>query len=427
MTPVSPTSKLERATDASQRPAESPVLRPAKRPGKPWHHNPWIWIIAAIVIGVVVYLRVRADENAAAQAKAAAAAAQMAAVPVTAVTAEIGTMNHYLTALGTVTPLNTVTIKTRVNGEIMEVLFKEGQNVKAGQLLIQIDPRPYQVQLEQAQGTLAKDQASLANAKILLSRDEELYKENVIAEQDLDNQRTTVDQDAGMIITDKANVDNAKLQLTYARITSPIDGRIGLRLVDPGNYVTTTQDLVVVTQIEPISTIFSIPEDDLPEVLEDLHAGQQPEVLAYDRDFKTLLATGKLMTTDNEIATTTGTIKLKALFPNTNGMLFPNQFVNAKLLVSTTPNVVLVPAAAVQRGSSQGSYVYVVGQDRKATRRTVTVGATEGDIASIASGLRSGEVVVTDGVDRLHNGALVDLQMASNNAAQENAPQSASQ
>ena len=294
-------------------------------------------------------------------------------IPVAAAIARLGDLSRNLVALGTVTPFYTVTIKSRVDGQLMTVAFREGQIVRQGDLLIQIDPRPYQVQLQQAEGQLARDQANLTNAKITLERDKTLLADKVIAPQDYDNQAAVVGQYNGTIVADQSAINNAKLQLVYSRITAPITGRIGLRLVDPGNIVHATDagGLAVITQLRPIAVLFSIPEDDLPKVRADLRAGQQLPVEAYDRTQKTKLADGTLMTFDNQIDTTTGTVRFKASFPNQDYSLFPNQFVNVKLLVDTDRNVVLIPTAAMQR-SRIGNFVYVVKPDNTVEVRQVT-------------------------------------------------------
>ena len=335
-------------------------------------------------------------------------------VPVAAVPAKLGGMNQYVSAIGTVTAYNTVTVKSRVDGQLDKVNFTEGQLVKAGDLLAEIDPRPYQVQLTQAEGTLAKDLASLENAKVLLARDQELYNQRVLARQDLDNQQAAVGQYAGSIQSDKGAVDNAKLQLTYSRITSPITGRVGLRLVDAGNIIHATDatGLAVITQLQPIAVDFGIPEDDLPSLETAMKANPQLPVEAYDRDFKHKLADGTLLTTDNQIDQSTGTIKLKASFPNQDSSLFPNQFVNAKLLVNTIHDAIMIPAAGLQR-SQQGSFVYVVKPDQTVEMRSVTVAATQGDMIAIAKGLAAGDLVVTDGVDKLQHGSHVSVQTAA--------------
>jgi len=380
----------------------------------------WLWLAILVVLIVGGYFFLTRPSGARTSAEDASSPAKGApaknpAVPVSAAAAKLGDLKRYISAIGTVTAFNTVTVKSRVDGQLVEVAFKEGQLVKQGDLLAVIDPRPFQVQLAQAQGQLARDEASQRNAEITLRRDRELYQKNVIARQDLDNQESLVGQYDGAIKTDKANVDNAKLQLVYSRITSPITGRIGLRLVDQGNMVhaTDTQGLAVITQLQPIAVLFSVPEDDLPRIMTALKAGGQLPVDAYDRDVKNKLASGSLLTLDNQIDQSTGTIRLKAVFPNEDNSLFPNQFVNAKMLVDTMHDVVLVPAAAVQR-SSQGMFVYVVQPDQTVQIRNVTVTTTQGELSAIGSGLKQGELVVTDGVDKLRQGAKVAVQLAAN-------------
>ena len=370
-----------------------------------------MWAVVLAVAVVVFYFLIARSRPDSATDSAPVAVHMV--VPVAAAPAKAGDLNLYISAIGTVTPYNTVTIKSRVDGQLDKVNFKEGQMVKAGDLLAEIDPRPYQVQLTQAEGTLAKDLASLENAKIQLARDKELYKENVLARQDLDNQEAAVGQYAGSIESDKGAVDNAKLQLAYSHITSPITGRVGLRLVDPGNIIHATDatGMAVITQLQPIAVDFSIPEDDLPSLEAAMKTDPQLPVEAYDRDFKHKLAAGTLLTTDNQIDQSTGTIKLKASFPNEDNALFPNQFVNARLLVNTLHNVLLIPEAALQR-SQQGSFVYVVKPDRTVEMRSVTVAATQGDRTAIDKGLATGDLVVTDGVDKLQQGSHVDVQTA---------------
>ncbi|HKV55614.1 MAG TPA: efflux RND transporter periplasmic adaptor subunit, partial [Candidatus Binataceae bacterium] len=331
-------------------------------------------LVIAAVVGGIALLTLRSGRA----GGAVPSARRKPAIPVTAVQARIGDLNHYLNAIGTVTPRATVTVQSRVAGQIMGVYFREGQIVTQGQLLVQIDPRPYQVQLEQALGTQAHDTATLRNDSLILERDRVLLQQNVIARQTMDTQQATVSQDRGTLITDRANVDNAKLQLTYSRITAPIGGRIGLRQVDPGNMIqaNSTQAIAVITQLQPITVVFSIAEDNLELILADLKRGDL-SAEAYDREFKTKLADGSLGSLDSQIDTTTGTIKLKAEFPNTDQTLFPNQFVNVRLLAETLHDQVLVPEVAVQR-STLGSFVYVVKPDKTVEVRKIKLGLSQG-------------------------------------------------
>lgn len=344
----------------------------------------------------------------------AAEAPASRAVPVVATTARQGNMGLYLTGLGSVTAFNTVTLRTRVDGHLIKVAFQEGQIVRQGDLLAEIDPRPFQVQLAQAEGQLAKDEAQLKNAKVDLERYKVLLAQDSIAKQQLDTQIAVVQQYEGVIKSDVAQIDNAKLLLTYSRITAPITGRIGLRLVDPGNMVRANDPnsgLAVIMQLQPIAVMFNIPEDELPQVLKKMRDGKQLVVEAYNRDLQKKLATGTLLTIDNQIDANTGTIRCKAVFPNEDNALFPNQFVNARLLVETKHDTTIVPASAIQR-SLQVTFVYVVKGDSTVEVRNVVLGPTEGDDVSIDSGLASGEVVVIEGVDRVQRGMKVAARMA---------------
>jgi membrane fusion protein, multidrug efflux system len=340
----------------------------------------------------------------------AARAAQTAAQPVGAATVDKGDIRIILNELGTVTSLDTVTVQTQINGQLTDVAFQEGQAVKKGDFLVQIDPRPYQVALEQAQGTLAHDQGLLAQAQTDLKRYQTLGRQDSIAQQQVDDQRFLVAQYTGTVQTDQGLVDNAKLNLVYCHIISPIDGQIGLRQIDPGNYVQTssTTGLVVITQMQPISVLFSVPEDNLPDIITRLRAGATLSVDAYDRANVRKLATGQLSTLDNQIDTTTGTLKLRAIFANPDELLYPNQFVNARLLVNTMQDSIRVPVPAVQRGAP-GTFVYVINADNTVSVRAVKLGPTDGGYTAVLSGLQPGEKVVTDGTDRLRDGAKITV------------------
>ena len=364
----------------------------------------WLSLIAVVLLGSQWFLR-------SPKARGPLRAAAVPAIPVVGQAAQKGNLPIYLTGLGAVTAYNTVTIRTRVDGELIRVAFEEGQIVQAGDLLAEIDPRPFQVQLTQAEGQMERDQAVLANARIDLSRYEILYAQNAIPQQQLETQRSTVRQFEATVKTDQGAIDSAKLQLIYARITSPITGRIGLRLVDVGNIIhaTDTNGLAVITQLQPISVIFSISQDYIPPVMKKLRAGQSMRVEAYDRDLQNRIASGSLNTIDNQVDATTGTVRFKAVFANKDNALFPNQFVNARLLIDVRRGVILVPTAAVQRGP-ESVFVYVITPDSTVEVRKVLLGPIEGDLASIDQGLSEGEIVVTQGVDKLQPGAKVTLR-----------------
>ncbi len=314
----------------------------------------------------------------------------------------------YLTGLGTVTAFNTANIKSRVDGQIMKVNFREGQDVREGELLIEIDSRPYQVQLEQMQAQLFKDQATLRDAKLNLDRYTALIPSGSIAQQQVDTQKSTVDQLEGQVRTDQAQIDNAKLQIVYCHITAPFDGRVGLRQVDPGNIIhaSDTNPMLILTQLRPIAVIFTLTEDVLPTVSQHMSHGTL-EVDAFSRDDQTKLATGKLLTIDNQIDTTTGTAKLKAVFDNKDNKLWPNQFVNADLLLETRKNSTTVPTAAILRGP-QGTFVYAVNADQTVKDQAVTVSLTQGDTTVITGGVNPGDTVVTDGQDKLQTGSHIE-------------------
>ncbi len=332
------------------------------------------------------------------------------AVPVRVATAAQQDIDIFLRSLGTVTAYNTVTVRSRVSGELVEVAFQEGQQVKAGDLLAQVDPRAFQVALDQARGTQMQNLAQLENARRDLQRYQALFKQDSIARQQVDTQAALVRQYEGAVKSDQANVDNAKLQLDYARITAPISGRLGLRQVDRGNLVSSsdTNGLVVITQTQPISVVFTLPETQLPEVRAELAAGKTLTVEAYDRADTRRIASGKLETLDNQIDVTTGTLRLKARFDNTDDALFPNQFVNVRLHVLTRKDVTAIPTAAVQQGSA-GAFVFLVQPDNTIVVRQVKLGAINSGMVAVNEGLQPGDRVVTEGTDRLRAGAKVEV------------------
>ena len=330
--------------------------------------------------------------------------------PVQAVAAKVGDINIVQTALGTATALRTVTVKPRVDGQLKSVNYVEGQIVPAGHPLAQIDPIPFQLALAQVEGQLARDAATLNNARLDLERYTTLLAQDSIAKQQVDQQASLVKQLEGTVKIDQAIVDNAKLQLSYTHIEAPIGGKLGLKVVDPGNMVRSSDatGVATITQVDPMSVVFTIPQDVLPKVQARLAAGDKPPVEAWDREQKVLLSKGVLLTTDNQIDVTTGTVKLKAQFPNPQGNMFPNQFVNVRMVIETLKGVIVVPAAAIQRGN-QGTVVYVVKEDSTVTLRPVTVGPTEGQLTAVTQGLQAGERVITDGVDRIREGAKVEV------------------
>lgn len=373
-----------------------------------------VLLVIALLLGGGWWLRNRraARQTAATPGKAGGTKKGMnLRVPVAATAAHRGDIPYYLSGLGNVTAFYTTTVRSRVDGQLMKVGFQEGQYVRAGDLLAEIDSRPFQVQLLQAQGQMARDQALLENARLDLKRYEGLMGDDAIPKQQLDTQRALVNQYLGTLKADEAAVENAKLQITYCHITAPIDGRVGLRLVDPGNMVRAadTTGLLVITQLQPIAVLFTLPEDALQQVLKRMRGGAQLRVDAFNRDAQTRVATGTLLTLDNQIDVTTGTTKLKAIFPNKDNALFPNQFINARLLLETQRNKIIIPTAAVQRGPSN-TYVYVVDAKNRAHVRPIQTGISEGNDTAIESGLEPGEMVIVDGVDKLQEGSPVELR-----------------
>jgi multidrug efflux system membrane fusion protein len=332
-----------------------------------------------------------------------------------------------LNALGTVTPLATVTVRPQVNGPLVKITFTEGQMVRAGDVLAEIDPRPYQATLDQSKGQLARDEAQLANARVDLARYKMLLEQNSVSQQQYDTQVALVNQDEAVITADKASVESATINLGYCRIVSPVNGRVGLRQVDLGNLLQANASaIVVVTQLQPISVLFTVPEDNLRQVLGQLKDNKLP-VDAWDRALASKLASGTLATADNQIDTTTGTLKLRGMFDNADGSLFPNQFVNVKLLVNTLHDQIVVPGNAVQNGAS-GNYVYVINASSSTVNmRTISIGPTSGDKVVVTDGLKPGEMVVTDGADQLRDGARVILPGAAGNAPPAGDPNGGSQ
>lgn len=383
----------------------------------------WIWIVTGAVVAAAVIWFGAGHTHAQPpnRSKAGRGGAGSMATPVAVGTVTLGDMPVFYDGLGNVIAYYTTIIHTRVDGQLMSVRYREGQYVREGDLLAQIDPRPFEVQLEQAEGQLARDEALLANARIDLARYRALAAQNAIPKQQLDTQIATVGQYEGNVKTDQGAVDNAKLQLTYCRVTAPISGRIGLRLVDPGNIVhaSDANGLLVITQLQPITAIFTLGEDAVTSVAQRLRRGAVLRVDAYNRDKSQKLATGRLLSLDNQIDPTTGTARLKAVFENRQSTLFPNQFINARLLLETKHNQLVIPAVAIQRGS-QGTFVYVVQPDNTVQVRPVTVDITEGAVASVRGGLNAGDRVVVDGADRLQPGGKVAIRPAATSTPNTN-------
>jgi multidrug efflux system membrane fusion protein len=392
-----------------------------RHPSAPTEHRRSVWgtiigilVLMAVVGGGAYWLVNRSSQSAAASANAKSAAGRP--IPVNVGQATRGDMKIYLTGLGNVTAYNTVTLRTRVDGQIMKINFVEGQMVKEGDVLVEIDPRPYQTQLMQAQGQLLKDQAQMKDAQLTLDRYMAIPNSVTVAQ--IDTQKATVSQWQGAVESDQSQVNNANLNLTYCEVTSPISGRIGLRLVDVGNIVhaSDTGGLAVITQLQPIAVIFTVPEDQITDVFRRPGEGQGLPVIAYNRDLSKKITTGKVLAIDNQVDPTTGTVKIKAEFANLDNALFPNQFVNARLLIDTLKDVVLIPTAAIQLGP-QNQFVYVAKPDNTVSLRTVKVGAKEGGETVVEEGVAPGELVVTDGVDKLVEGAKVTTHLADDTGA----------
>ncbi len=395
---------MSEATPSSQ--PSSGSRPPAERP-RAGRHRTTLWVVAGVVIllGLVFLWRGRAGAPAARRGAGAGRA-----VPVVADSVRARDFAVHLTALGTVTPLRTVTVRTRVDGQLLGVHFREGQVVTAGALLADLDPQPFEAQLQESQAQLARDSALLDNARIDLARYQRLLELDSVSKQQVDTQEALVRQYEAQVRLDQAAVRSASVQLGYTRITSDFAGRVGLRLVDPGNIVHAADagGITVITQLQPISVLFTVPQGALPQVLERYQAREPQPVTLYGSDGQTELAAGRVSTIDNQIDPTTGTVKVRAEFPNTDQKLFPNQFVNVKLLLEQVPGATVVAAAAIQRGSV-GTFVYVVSRQNTVSVRQVQVGPTEGDFAVVTSGLAPGEMVVVDGVDQLRQGVTVRL------------------
>ncbi len=444
---MKPPTTLEPHHTEPQPPESRPVeSRPlSQRPeidlddNTPSRSHWWVWLLVFAAIGFGCYKLYQFEGSKKAAIASKKAMLKPRSIPVVAATAYQGNMPVYLQGLGTVTAFNTVNVKPRIDGQLISVAFKEGQFVNKGDVLAEIDPRPFQVALDQAEGnlaqakgTLAKDQAALKDAQVNYVRDQQLYKNQIIAKQQLDTQLASADQIRGSIEADQAAIasaqaaiDSAKLNLAFTKITAPISGRIGLRAVDAGNIVhaSDANGIAVITQLQPIAVIFNLPEEQLQPVLDRMRSGAKLQAEAYDRNMTKKLADGTLMSVDNQIDTTTGTARLKAVFPNNNFILFPNQFVNIKLWLNTQRGVIIIPAVAIQRGPT-GTFVYVVQDDGTVAVRDVKVGMTEGTNVSVDNGVKPGDRVVVDGAEKLTEGMKVTLRPAgSADQAQRGQPE----
>jgi multidrug efflux system membrane fusion protein len=420
---TTPTPKIDQPSQPR------PASLPNQRQGG--FQRGWLWLIAVVVLALAAYLiwgrSHQAADGAAGKPDQAGQAASGGGkgggkggkrgafagaggpLPVGVAVAKAGDINIYISGLGSVTPEATAVVKSRVDGQLIKLHFQEGQVVKAGALLAELDPRPYQVAVTQAEGQLAKDTALLKAAQIDLQRYRTLLAQDSIASQQVDTQAALVKQYEGTVKSDQGSLDSARLQLTYSRVTAPIGGRLGLRQVDLGNVVhaSDTNGIVIITQLQPITTVFSIPEDNIPSVMKQIQAGKKLPTDVWDRDQKNKLDSGYLLTIDNQVDSTTGTVKLKAESPNATYTLFPSQFVNARMLLDTRKDAIVIPNAAIQRGA-KGTFVYVVKPDHTVTIRLVTAGPTEGESTAIEQGIATGETVVIDGIDKLKEGAKVE-------------------
>jgi multidrug efflux system membrane fusion protein len=378
----------------------------------PARWRPWLWFVVLAALAAAAYFAYQrlAPAPGAQPPVAGRPGGPAGPTPVVAVPARTSDIDVYLTGIGTAAPLRTVAVKSRVAGQLVRVLFEEGQLVREGQLLAEIDARPFQVQLAQAEGQMARDRALLENARLDLDRYRTLFEQDSIAKQQVDTQAALVRQYEGAVKVDQSQIDNARLQLTYARITAPITGRVGLRQVDPGNMVTGNEanGLVVITQLQPITVVFTIPQDSVFAVMKRIQSGDKLPVEAWDRELKARLATGVLASIDNVVDPATGTVKLRAQFANDDSALFPNQFVNVRMKLDTERDAVVIPSAAILRGA-QGFFVYVVKAEQTVSVRAVKPGTTDGQRTAIAEGLAPGEIVVIDGMDRLREGAPVEV------------------
>ncbi len=395
---------IEPQDEQPEEPPPVPVVQP-----RPRKRRLWLMLGLLLIVGVAGFLILQRRQKVTVAAAAKTAPPQPGVAISTAV-AEQGSIGVYINALGSVAPVYTVTVKSRVDGQLISVNYREGQMVNHGDLLAEIDSRPFQAQLEQAEGQYQRDAALLENANVDLNRYQLAYSKNAIPKQQLDTQLATVHQYEGVVKIDQGQIDNAKVQLAYCHITSPISGRVGLRLVDPGNIVhaADTNGMLVITQLQPINVLFSVAEDYLPQIRQQLRRGNRLAVDAFDRAQQTKLSSGALLTFDNEIDTTTGTIKLKATFPNNDNALFPNQFVNARLLVTTQHGVILVPSVAIQR-NAQDSFVYLVKPDQTVAMQSVSAGTTDGNVTAV-EGINAGDVIAVDGFDKLQNGVKVAVR-----------------